>query len=113
MNEIFVGIFELNEAKHHQINLKSLGVELTFKTHPQTCQSGCKTQVEVWSFANNEDLLKNYFHQEYLKNLKGHEINTVLLQEVFDSSASEVICQACGNRFSPIKNECPDCGLVY
>jgi len=32
---------------------------------------------------------------------------------VFDPSATEVLCPACGCRFSPTVGACPDCGLAF
>lgn len=32
---------------------------------------------------------------------------------VFDASAAEALCPACGCRFSPTVGACPDCGLAF
>ncbi len=113
MEQIFLGVFDLQEAKNHQLELRSKGVELEFKTNCKTCTTGCKVTVEVWADAHHDEVLKKHFHSDYLKHVKGHEPNFEHLSAVFDSSAEEVICQACGFKFSPAMNECPDCGLVY
>ncbi len=112
-NEVLIGVMELNEAKSHQLRLKSQGVELNFKTNGATCTTGCKVTVEVWGLASDEALLNRYFQNDYLKHLKGHVPNFEHLSQVFDTNASEVICQACGMKFKPSEPECPDCGLVY
>lgn len=113
MEEIFLGVMDLQEAKNHQLKLKPLGVELNFKTNGKTCTTGCKVTVEVWANGADAEALKAHFQQDYLKHVKGHEPNFDHLSQVFDPSAAEVICQACGAKFSPNENECPDCGLVY
>ncbi len=113
MEDLFLGVMDLQDAKNHQIQLKAQGVELILKVNDQTCTSGCKVKVEVWASALFENQIKNHFQSEYLKNVKGHLPNFEHLSAVFDTSASEVICQACGAKFSPTVNECPDCGLVY
>lgn len=113
MEQIFLGVMELQEAKNHQLQLKSSGVELELKTNCETCTTGCKVTVEVWAYEKDSEILKSHFQQDYLKHVKGHEPNFEHLSQVYDPGMVEVICQACGFKFSPEKNECPDCGLVY
>lgn len=112
--ELFLGVMDLQEAKNHQYKMKALGVEILLKSNPETCSSGsCKVTVEVWgNEADQEELLK-HFQNDYLKHVKGHEPNFEHLSAVFDPTALEVICQACGTKFTPTTSECPDCGLVY
>ena len=111
--EIFLGVMELQEAKNHQLKLKNQGVELNLKVNDRTCTSGCKVTVEVWAKAAHKPALDTHFKQDYLKHVKGHEPNFEHIAGVFDPGMEEVICQACGTKFSPKANECPDCGLVY
>lgn len=113
MEDIFLGVMNLQEAKNHQLKLKSMGVDLVLKTNQETCTTGCKVTVEVWGSANDEVALRSYFSSDFLKHVKGHVPNFEHLSAVFDPTASEVICQACGAKFSPKSSECPDCGLVY
>lgn len=113
MDQIFLGVMELQEAKNHQYALKTKGVELTLKVNDQTCTSGCKVTVEVWAMASDEGMVKAHFQNDYLKHVKGHEPQAHLLSAVFDTSQESVTCQACGSIFSPTSPECPDCGLVY
>jgi rubrerythrin len=111
--ELFLGVMELQEAKNHQQKLRTLGVELTFKVHRETCTSGCKVTVEVWGRQDEEESIKSYFQKDYLRHVKGHEPNALHLNAVFDPTAELVICQACGTSFAPTSSECPDCGLHY
>jgi ribosomal protein L40E len=113
VEEIFLGVMELQEAKNHQLKLKPFGVSLSFKVNSKTCTTGCKVTVEVWANEADSAVIKNHFEQDYLKNIKGHMPNMENLSQVFDPAASEAICQACGAKFSPTVNECPDCGLMY
>lgn len=114
MEDVLLGVMELQEAKNHQYKLKGLGVEIYFKTNPQTCSSGgCKVTVEVWGKESDQEKLMEHFQSDYLKHVKGHIPNFEHLSAVYDPSASEVICQACGAHFSPTRSECPECGLVY
>lgn len=113
MDELFLGVMELQEAKNHQLKLKSLGLEVTLKVNAQTCTSGCKVTVEVWAPQIHQEAIATHFKTDYLKHVKGHEPDLHQLNQVFDPSMEEVTCQACGMKFSPLANECPDCGLVY
>ena len=114
MEEILIGVMSLQEAKNHQIKLRERGVEIEFRSNPQTCTTGsCRVTVEVWAKSKDQELLKNYFQSDFLKHVQGHGPDFEHLSEVFDPKATEVICQACGAKFSPTSNECPDCGLVY
>ncbi len=113
MEEIFIGVMDLQEAKNHEIQLKLKGVQISLKTNGATCTRGCKVTVEVWGHEKDGDILQSYFKQDYLKHVKGHEPDFDSLMQVFDPSSPEVICQACGAKFKPEANECPDCGLVY
>lgn len=113
MEELFFGVMDLQEAKNHQYRLKQNGVELVLKTNDQTCTTGCKVTVEVWGYEKDKESLMNHFQSDYLKHIKGHVPNFEHMSSVFDPNASEVICQACGMKFSPSASECPDCGLVY
>ncbi len=111
--DFFLGVMDLQEAKNHQLKLKSQGVEISLKTNGKTCTTGCKVTVEVWGAETDQEKLREHFQQDYLKHVRGHEPNFEHLRHVFDPTASEVICQACGASFAPTQHECPDCGLVY
>ena len=104
---------ELQEAKNHQLKLQAQGIGLILKVNPSTCTTGCKVTVEVWAEPTDDEAVKNHFKNDYFKHVRGHEPNLEHLSQVFDPTASEVICQACGAKFSPTVNECPDCGLIY
>lgn len=114
MDELFLGVMDYQEAKNHEIKLKSQGIYLILKKNDETCGTGsCRVRLEVWANPKDETFLRNYFKSDFEKHAKGHIPNYDHLSEVYDPSASEVICQACGAKFNPKSNECPDCGLVY
>jgi hypothetical protein len=114
MEEVFLGVMDLQEAKNHQYRLKQNGIELALKRNPETCSTGgCKVTVEVWGRESDKEALVKHFQTDYLKHVQGHTPNFEYLSAVFDPTAAEVICQACGTKFSPTAQECPDCGLVY
>ena len=112
--EIFLGVMDHQEAKNHQVKLKGKGIELILKSNPKTCTTGsCKVTLEVWGREADLPVLQEHFQGDYQKHVKGHEPNMEHMAAVFDTSAEEVVCQACGAKFSPTTNECPDCGLCY
>jgi ribosomal protein S27E len=113
MEEIFLGVMDLQEAKNHQLALKGKGIDISFKTNGETCTTGCKVTVEVWGKEADSSKLHEHFHSDYLKHVKGHEPNFEHLSAIFDPAATEVTCQACGTKFAPTATECPDCGLCY
>lgn len=113
MEELFLGVMDLQEAKNHQYKLKSEGILIELKTNDQTCRTGCKVTVEVWGQEKDKEALMKHFKNDFLKHVMGHEPNLEHLSAVFDPTLSEVVCQACGTKFSPSASECPDCGLVY
>jgi hypothetical protein len=114
MEEVFLGVMELNDAKNHQLRLKAKGIEIFFKSNPVTCGTGgCKVSVEVWGEEKDRSGLEQHFRSDYLKLVAGHAPNPEHLLQVFDPALSEVTCQACGAKFAPSINVCPDCGLHY
>lgn len=113
MEEVFLGVMDLQEAKNHQYRLKGLGISIDLKTNAQTCTTGCKVTVEVWGKESDKEVLMKHFQQDYLKHVMGHVPNFEFMSSVYDPTAAEVICQACGTKFKPSATECPDCGLVY
>ena len=113
MEEVFLGVMDIQEAKNHQWKMKGEGVILTLKSNGETCTTGCKVTVELWGHESDLPKLQAYFKEQFFKHVKGHEPNLDHMGEVFDPTAAEVVCQACGTKFAPTANECPDCGLVY
>ncbi len=114
MEELFLGVFELQDAKNHQMALKQKSVELILKSNAHTCGSGgCKVKVELWGLSKDAPELQEHFKSDYLKHVGGHVPNFDHLNEVFDTNAETAVCQACGETFSTRLAECPGCGLVY
>jgi hypothetical protein len=112
-DEVLLGVMDIQEAKNHQYKMKAQGVVLNLKSNGETCTTGCKVTVELWGFEKDIDKLNQYFKTDYLKHVAGHVPNVEHMTAVFDPTADEVVCQACGMKFKPTATECPDCGLVY
>ncbi len=113
MFDLFLGTTEIIEAKSLQAKLQKQGVEITFRANERTCSGSCRIIVELWGREEDYNKISQFFEKESQKNFSGLEVNHKLLEEVYDQSATEVICQACGHHFSPNASECPDCGLHY
>ena len=111
--EFLITIMGLQEAHNHEIKLKEKGIALTLKTNPQTCTRGCKVTVEVWGNEADKEVLGQYFTSDLLRSLDAEKINFEALNSVFDPTAGEAICQACGFKFAAHLSECADCGLCY
>ena len=110
---IMLGIFEFYDAKRVQKGLEKFGVESELRSNDETCTRGCKVTVEMWADEKDKDQIIHFLQSEGARDYDGLDINPSLLSQVFDPNADEVICQACGTKFSPKASECPDCGLVY
>ena len=111
--KVFMGVYDLSEAKRFEKALAENGVEVEKRTNPQTCTRGCKVTVELWVEEAKLDLVRAFLQQEMSRDLMGHKVDLGALGQVFDASRESAICQACGTTFSSDLNECPDCGLFY
>ncbi|MCB9091499.1 MAG: hypothetical protein H6621_09310 [Halobacteriovoraceae bacterium] len=111
--ELNLGIFQFQDAKRIQAELKNQGIQVELQFNDQTCQSGCQVTVELWGFEIDKEAIVQFFQKENQRDLGGHQINNEQLSEVFDPQADSVVCQACGFKFNPSEKKCPDCGLVY
>ncbi len=112
--ELFLGVFDIQDAKRIQAILKEREVPIRLQHNGETCGTGsCSVRVEVWGQEENKAEIITFFQNEQAKNLEGLNFDPELMNSVYDPNAKEVTCQACGFKFSPDKNECPDCGLFY
>lgn len=111
---LFLGHFEMNEAKALKLRLKELNIETDIKSNEHTCHTGnCKITVELWGQEDDREQISKLFRDDFFKNLGHSNLNYEALNSVFDPQAEVVTCQACGHEFSPNLLECPDCGLSY
>lgn len=109
------GIVELNEAKRLLEALAEKGVELEIRHNEQTCKKGCQSVVEVWVKIEDIPTLEQHIKEKNMKHLEseGVQIDTELLNSVYDPESKVAVCPACGTEFSTSDKECPDCGLVF
>jgi ribosomal protein L37E len=113
MELVCIGVYELSEAKRFGRELDVRQVNWEMKTNDQTCTRGCKVTVELWVSESDLKQVREFMNREMARDLGGHEVNFEAINEVFDPSKGEVVCQACGMKFESKLSECPDCGLCY
>jgi ribosomal protein S27E len=111
---VLLGVIELQEAKRLRAAMLERGVELELRNNPETCSTGgCAPSVEVRARLGDVERFRELVESERSRSLDGLEIDASRLESVFDTSAAEAQCPACGTRFSTLNRECPDCGLVF
>ena len=103
----------LDEAKTFQNKLKRINIELILNHNDQNCTRGCSVTVELLAKESDIPKIQSVYADEYQKMLQGHDVNYEQMNAVFDPQAEQVVCPACGFKFSPTKNQCPDCGLEF
>ncbi len=113
MDLIKIAIMGLDEAKSLQKNCAKRGVEIILNHNEQTCNRGCSVTVEVHAKESDLNTVQEVYGHSFKKLLEGHDINPEQLNSVYDPSAQEVVCPACGHKFDPKNSECPDCGLAF
>lgn len=111
---VLAGIAELPEAKRLRAALMERGVEVWLVSNPATCSTGkCGSKVELRVLAESLPELKAFLASERERSLEGLGADPRLLEQVYDASAEQATCPACGTTFSTQKQECPDCGLGF
>ncbi len=111
---LFLGVFEIQDAKRIQAQLKENTVEIFLKHNGETCGTGsCSVRVEMWGLSQDQKQIIQFFKDENERNYAGLDVNPELFNSVFDPTQEKVKCQACGFDFKPTEAECPDCGLSY
>ncbi len=110
--KLYLGVMELQDAKRIQAELKNSEVNVELRHNDETCTRGCTIRVEMWGEEKNLELFQEFFFKEQARHVEGLEIDPNLINEVFDPTSEEVVCQACGFKFKPAA-QCPDCGLSY
>jgi hypothetical protein len=112
MELIRVAVMGLQEAKDLKKECKKLGAEVVLNHNDQTCNRGCSVTVEIHASEADLPVIQKVYSEKYERLLAGHEVDTKIINSVFDTSQDSATCPACGHNFSTSKLECPDCGLV-
>lgn len=112
MEHVKIAVMGLQEAKDLQKACEEKGAEIILNHNDQTCTRGCAVTVELHAKEADIPIIQEVYSKNYQKLLEGHQINFDIIDSVYDPSADQATCPACGCQFSTVNTECPDCGLV-
>lgn len=94
--------------------LKKERIAVLITGDDNSCGKGC-CPSSFYLNVRREDALDalKIIEQEFDRTtgLNGHDLSTA--EAVFNPSAMNVQCPACGTSFNPSKPECPECGLCF
>ncbi len=107
-----VGTMALQEAKELERILKERGVEATLNHDSASCTRGCAVTVDVLVAEESRQAAGEVLRERF-QGLAEGQVDWALLNHVYDPSAAEAVCPACGTRFATTSRECPDCGLAF
>lgn len=101
-------------VKQVQIRLKSEGFPSIVAGDSNSCGKGC-CGSEVRLQVRRKDIqdVMAFMAREHIQTTGLAEHDTSYADAVFDSSAMNTTCPACGCGFSPLNKICPDCGLCF
>lgn len=102
------------EIKQVQALLKRQGFPTLIAGDSQSCGKGC-CGTEVLLRARRSDIEEIFaiFQKEHISNTSLHEHDMSLVEAVFNPSAQEATCPACGSCFATQHMSCPECGLNF
>jgi hypothetical protein len=105
---------KLLDMKQVQYLLARHGVPSLIAGDSQSCGKGCGG-ADVLLRARREDIeeIITIFRQEHIATTGLAEHDLSLADAVFNPSAGEATCPACGHTFSTQSSTCPDCGLCF
>lgn len=113
MNKLVLGTLPIEEAKKIQDEMKGKSVDIFLDHNPTTCTRGCSVTVEFSCYEKDIQQVAQYFQQNFLNSLDGHNVNLELLNSTYDPNQESATCPACGTSFSTSSTECPECGLCF
>jgi hypothetical protein len=104
----------LKDIKYIQKLLVQARIPAIIAGDDNSCGKGC-CGPEMFLQTKEEDsgLAMEILAKDFVKStsLSSHDLSNA--EAVFDQSATETICPACGCRFSPTVGACPECGLCF
>ena len=112
MDLVKIAVMGLQEAKDLKKECKKLGADVVLNHNDQTCNRGCSVTVEILATGQDLEIIQRVYSEKYKKLLVGHDVDTEIINSIFDTSQENAVCPACGHNFSTSNQECPDCGLV-
>lgn len=113
-NLVQIGAANIHDAERIKSHLAEVGVKLELAVAPGDCGGGkCGISAEIWAHPDDMPKVMEYFAAEHKRRHAGLEFDPQQISQVFDTSAAEATCPACGTRFATSHHECPDCGLSF
>jgi hypothetical protein len=104
----------LLDMKNMQALLKENGVATIIGGDDDACGKGCcGPEVILLIRAEDVETAVAVLSSEFQKSTALSSYDLSHVDAVFDESAKEVTCPACGFTFVPTSSECPDCGLLF
>ena len=102
------------EIKQVQALLKREGFPSLVAGDSQSCGKGCcGTDVLLRVRRSDIDDIIPIFHREHISATGLHEHDMSHVDAVYNPSAGEATCPACGCSFTTRNMTCPDCGLHF
>jgi hypothetical protein len=105
---------QLREMKEVQRVLARQRIPSLLGGEDGDCRKGCcGPELTVMIRPEDVDLALRTLAEEFVRttSVDCHQLSRATA--VFDARAAEVLCPACGCRFSPTVGACPDCGLSF
>jgi len=102
-------------VKQLQARLAREGFQSIVAGDSKSCGKGCCGGGEVSLQVRTEDVqdIMEYMAREHIQTTGLADHDTSYADAVFDPSAMNTTCPACGCSFSPQDRTCPDCGLCF
>jgi hypothetical protein len=104
----------LQEMKELKLALEQEAIPSLIFGDEQSCKRGCcggEMFLQIPAVCVEQALA--VFAREFVKNSGLTPEDLCQAASVYDSSAGEIRCPACGCKFSPTLGACPDCGLCF
>ncbi|MDK9708589.1 MAG: hypothetical protein OEL83_16220 [Desulforhopalus sp.] len=104
----------LPEMKYLQQVLARGGVPGLIGGDAAGCGKGCRgPEMYLQIGSGDVDLALRVLAEDFVKStaLDSHDLSNAAA--VYDPTAAETVCPACGSRFSPSIGACPECGLSF
>ena len=116
-DDAVVGIRQgpMADMKRMEALLNRKNIPTLFTGDESSCGKGCGCATNFILHVRQDDVqdAQQVLADEFRKTtaLDQHDISNI--DSVFDPSAVEVVCPACGHNFPPSTGACPDCGLHF
>lgn len=111
--KLMLGTLAAPQATALKNRLAKAGIEVALVHNQVTCNKGCALQLEVWAHPADTSEISKLLSHDAVDEMTSMGYDPKLLGQVFDASAEEVTCPACGATFKPTTDSCPECELCF